>query len=103
MIAFSMSPKIKHLILYMPTALAIQTKDLMLETLPLSLFMLGIIFWIGFIGTIDETEIDGCLYLGSNSVYFEELGQQAYIIECTRIRCWVILEKIAWDRGVFDI
>lgn len=60
-IAFSVPTHVEHLVLNMFAALPIQAIDLMLEPLPLSLLVFGIEFSVCIVGTVDQTEIDGCL------------------------------------------
>lgn len=48
-----MSTHVEKLVLNMSAALTVQAKDLMLESLPLSLFVFGIEFGVGLVGTVD--------------------------------------------------
>ena len=60
-IAFSVPTHVEQLVLNMFAALTVQAKDLMLESLPLSLLVSGIEFGVCIVGTVDQTEIDVCL------------------------------------------
>lgn len=60
-IAFSVPTHVEHLVLNMFAAVTVQVSDLMLESLPLSLLVFGIEFSVCIVGTVDQTEIDGCL------------------------------------------
>ena len=61
MIAFTMSTHVEHLVLNMAAALTVQAKDLILESLPLSLFVVGVKFRIGIVCPVDKTKIHGGL------------------------------------------
>lgn len=58
----SMAAHVEHFVLDIPTALAVQAEDLVLEALPLGLFVLRIIFRIRIVRLIYQTEVDGCLW-----------------------------------------
>lgn len=60
-IAFSVSTHIEYLVLNMTTALMVQASNLMLESLPLSLFVSGIEFLVGLVGAADQTKVHGRL------------------------------------------
>lgn len=53
MVAFPMSAHVKDFVLYVPAALTVETKDLMLEPLPLGLFVIWVILKIGIVSSSD--------------------------------------------------
>lgn len=103
MIALPMPAQVEHLVLYIPPALTVQSKDLMLETLPLSLLKLRIIFSVRVIGTIDQAKIYCRLNPKSIFLHVErELDWLTYIIKGTCVGGRVVLKEIARNCGIFD-
>ena len=60
-----MPAHVEHLVLHMWAALTVQARDLILESLPVGLFVLGVEFRVGLVGTADQTEILGSLKIES--------------------------------------
>ena len=56
-IALSVSTHVEHLVLHVSGALTVQAEDVMVESLPLSLFMGGIVLCVRIVGTVDQTQV----------------------------------------------
>ena len=54
MVTFPVSAHVEDLVLYIPAALTVETKDLMFKPLPLSLFMIRVVFNVGLVGSVDK-------------------------------------------------
>ena len=95
-----MTAHIQHLILYVFAALPIESKDLMLEALPLGLLVIRIVFGVRVIGAIDETEIRGSLQPDQTEKTLCENTHISYIVEVAGLSVGIILQEVAGDGGI---
>ena len=58
---FAVTTQVEHFVLYTKTALTVVEVDLVLKTLPLSFGVARVIFAVGKVGAIDQTEISSAL------------------------------------------
>ncbi len=63
-IPLTMTAQVEDFVLKVPPTMAIQMIDLICEALPLSLGAMWVIFEVGIIGTVDQTEVYGRLGRG---------------------------------------
>lgn len=66
-IAFSVSAHVEHLVLHMSGAPTVQADDVMVESLPLRLFVGGVVLCVRIVGTVDQTQVHLRLSMESES------------------------------------
>jgi hypothetical protein len=92
----------KYFIMDFLTTLSVESEDLMVKSLPLSLFEIRIIFPIRVISSINQPKIVGCLYdISHYSLWPSNWG--THIIKSPWNCSWIILLEVPRDCRIFDI
>ena len=100
-VAFAVTAHVQDFVLDVPTALAIQAEDLVLEALPLGLLVFGVVLGVCVVCLIDETEV--CSRLQVLSAFIARRRLSTYIVESRRDGLWVILKEKTCDGSIINV